>query len=165
MNENEPLRDDAEETPDNAGVRVPPPLIFLVFLLLGMWVDSPWVGGRLANIWLMLAGVPLAALGFGLVLTGARGHKKAGSNVEPWKPTTAIITTGLYGFSRNPIYLGMALAHAGIALAGGSLAALGGLAVCVMLVQTYVIAREERYLENKFGQEYRDYKRRVRCWI
>jgi len=165
MNENEPLEKTAGEVPDHAGVRVPPPLIFLFFLLAGLWVDSPWFAGQMAPPTLTAAGGLLAAVGIALILAGAWPHKKAGTNLEPWKPTTAIITDGLYRYSRNPIYLGMALSHAGLAVAGGSLAALATLAGSVLVIQTYVIAREERYLEAKFGKAYSDYKARVRPWI
>jgi len=156
----------AAETPsDNAGIRLPPPLIFLSFLLLGLWIDSPWFEGHLAETGPTLAGGAIAVLGFALILVGAAQHKKAGSNVEPWKPTTEIIASGLYAWSRNPIYLGMALAQGGLALCGGSLAALVTLFLSVLVVRVFVIAREEAYLEEKFGAAYLDYKRRVRRWI
>ena len=155
----------SQNTPDNAGVRVPPPLIFLGFLLLGLWYDSPWFDGRMAATGLTIAGGIVAVLGIALILISAPRHKKAGSNVEPWKPTTTIIITGVYAYSRNPIYLGIALAHGGLALCGGSMAALATLVLSVVVIQTYVIAREERYLEAKFGAPYDDYKKRVRRWI
>jgi len=156
----------AAETPtDNAGVRLPPPFIFLGFLLLGLWIDSPWFEGRLAETGPTLAGGVIAALGLAFIIIGARQHKKAGSNVQPWKPTTEIIASGLYAYSRNPIYLGMALAQGGLAICAGSLAALGTLVLSVLVIRLFVIAREERYLEEKFGVTYLDYKRRVRRWI
>ena len=154
-----------ESASDNAGVRVPPPLIYLGFLLVGLWYDSPWFEGRMTEIGPTVAGGILAAVGFALILISTPPHKKAGSNVEPWKPTTAIITTGVYGYSRNPIYLGMALVHGGFAVCGGSIAALVTLVLSILVIQTYVIAREERYLEAKFGKVYSDYKERVRRWI
>ena len=149
----------------NPGVRVPPPLVFLGFLLAGLWYDSPWFEGRMAAMGATAAGGVVAALGCALSLIGARLVKKAGSNLEPWKPTTTIVTTGLYRYSRNPIYLGMALATGGLAICGGSLAALASLVPSVVVMQTHVIAREERYLEAKFGTVYGDYKERVRRWI
>ena len=76
-----------------------------------------------------------------------------------------VIDTGVYRYSRNPIYLGMALAQGGLAIAGGSLAALATLGLSLLAIRTYVIAREERYLEGKFGKVYSDYKQRVRRWI
>jgi len=150
---------------DNAGVRVPPPLIFLGFLVAGLWADSPWFEGRMAEWGVTAAGGVLAALGLALILTSVPRLKKAGTKVEPWKPTTTIVTTGAYRYSRNPIYLGMVLVHGGLAVGGASWAALATLALSVLVTRTYVIAREERYLEAKFGQVYTDYKARVRRWI
>lgn len=161
MDEKEPSKPAA----DNAGVRVPPPLIFLSLLLAGLYYDSPWFEGQLAATGVTVAGSVITALGIALMLLSAPRHKKAGSNVEPWKPTTTIITTGVYAYTRNPIYLGMALTHGGLAIAGGSIAALVTLVLCILVIQTYVIAREERYLEAKFGSAYTDYKSQVRRWI
>ncbi len=161
MDENKP----SDSAPDNAGVRVPPPLIFLGFLLVGLWYDSLWFEGRIAGIGVTAAGGVLAALGFALILISGLLYKKVGTNLEPWKPTTTIITNGVYGYSRNPMYLGMALVHGGLAICGGSMAALATLVLSVLVIQTYVIAREERYLEAKFGRVYSDYKERVRRWI
>ena len=161
MDDNEP----SDIVSDNAGVRLPPPFIFLGFLLVGLWYDSPWFEGGMAGMGLTVVGGVLAALGLALVLTSAPGFKKAGTNVEPWKPTTTIITTGLYAYSRNPMYLGMALVHGGLAICGASLAALATVVFSVLVTRTYVIAREERYLEAKFGSVYSDYKKRVRRWI
>ncbi len=109
---------DKDKTPDNAGVRVPPPLIYLGLLVLGLWYDSPWFEGRLAEMSATIGGGIFAALGLALMMISAPRHKQAGTDIKPWKPTTTIITTGVYGWSRNPIYLGMAIAHGGLAIAG-----------------------------------------------
>jgi protein-S-isoprenylcysteine O-methyltransferase Ste14 len=85
--------------------------------------------------------------------------------VEPWKPTTAIVTTGPYRFTRNPAYLGMALVYVGIALLAEALWVLVPLPFVLAIIDRAVIAREERYLQRKFGHEYLDYKATVRRWI
>lgn len=150
---------------DNAGVRIPPPVIALGFLLAGLWYDSPWFQGELAGLGVTILGGVIALSGFSLILHVAPRHKKAGSNIEPWKPTTAIITDGVYGYSRNPIYLGMVITHGGVAIGGGSMGALVTMVMSLLTLQTYVIAREERYLEEKFGDVYTNYKKQVRRWI
>ena len=151
--------------PDHAGVRVPPPLIFLFFLGGGVWLDSPWIDGELASLSAMVAGGCLLAAGLALIIVAGIGHFAVGSHVEPWKPTSAIVSSGIYAFTRNPMYLGMAIGQVGVATAAASLA--GGVAVLLSaaVVQWYVIGREERYLEAKFGEAYLAYKRRVRRWI
>lgn len=150
---------------DNAGVKIPPPLIFLCLLSIGLWYDSLWFNGDLAPVGATVVGGFLVVLGFALIMTSASRHKSIGSSVEPWKPTTSIITTGVYGYSRNPIYLGMAISHLGLAIAGASVGAIVTLAIAILVMQTYVIAREERYLEKKFGNSYTEYKSSVRRWI
>ena len=72
----------SESASDNAGVRVPPPLIFLGILLVGLWYDSPWFEGRMTELALTVVGGILAAFGFALILISAPRHKEAGSNVE-----------------------------------------------------------------------------------
>ncbi len=150
---------------DNAGVRLPPPFIYLGFLVMGLWYDSPWFEGRMTENTMLLGGGLLFAIGLALLLISARGQKKVATNIEPWKPTTAIVSTGIYGYSRNPMYLGMIFAYAGLTIGGASPAALVALVPCVVVIRVYVIAREERYLEAKFGTLYTDYKKQVRRWI
>ena len=150
---------------DEAGVRLPPPLIFLVFLLSGLWIDSPWFEGEMTLPWQMGAGGVWAGIWLGVNLITLVDHIKAGTNAEPWKPTTAVITTGPYAWSRNPMYLGMAGVCSGIAFMGASWAALVLTVPAILIIHFHVIAREERYLEAKFGQVYQDYKAQVRTWI
>jgi protein-S-isoprenylcysteine O-methyltransferase Ste14 len=151
--------------PDNAGVRFPPPFIYLLGLLLA-WPLERFVP---LHIPLGLARWPVAAvllIGW-LALFGAAlpMFRKAHTPVSPREPVTALMTSGIYHRTRNPLYLGLALFYlmvAGIAQSGWMLI----LFVPVMLVVRFgVIAAEERYLERCFGQEYIDYKRRVRRWL
>ena len=146
-----------------AAVSFPPPLVYLGLLLTGFAIERfvalpriglPWPVGAL----IAASGLALAAIAIGLF----RGH---GENPEPWTPTNAIVDTGIYGWTRNPMYLGMAIVHLGLALAFDSVAALALLPVAMMIIQTQVIAREERYLREKFGASYTDYCARVRRWL
>ncbi len=91
--------------------------------------------------------------------------QRKGTAVEPWKPTTAIVTDGPFRFTRNPAYLGMALLYIAIALLADAFWVLVPLPLALALIDRGVIAREERYLEGKFGAEYTDYRTRVRRWI
>ena len=91
--------------------------------------------------------------------------RRAGTNVDPREPSTAIVTDGPYRFTRNPLYLSMALIYAGIACRANALPAAMLLPGVLAVVQKGVIEREERYLERKFGGEYIRYKGRVRRWI
>lgn len=151
--------------PDEPGVRIPPPLIFLTFLLFGLWIDSPWFVGLPTAGWLMGLGGIWTGIWLGLVLFCLIDHLRAGTNVEPWKPTTAMIVNGPYGWSRNPMYLGMAGACEGIAVMGGSWAGILMIIPAMLVIHFHIIAKEERYLEAKFGQRYLEYKASVRPWI
>ena len=150
---------------DVAGVPVPPPLIYIAGLAAGGLVElirsttgPPWpvsitiaVVGGLA--WLLLDGSAMARF------------RRAGTPVIPFQPSTALVVDGPYRISRNPIYLGMAALYVGLAFILGLMWALLFLPLVLLAVDRLVIAREEPYLERKFGQDYVEYKSRVRRWI
>ena len=94
-----------------------------------------------------------------------RAFGGARTPVDPYSPSEAIVTDGPYRLARNPGYLGMALTYAGIAIVSNAFWALVPLPVAIAVIDRGVIAREERYLERKFGARYTNYKRRVRRWI
>jgi protein-S-isoprenylcysteine O-methyltransferase Ste14 len=90
---------------------------------------------------------------------------RARTPVDPYKPTTKIVTDGLFRFSRNPIYVSDMLLYVGLSLALNAWWALALTPVVVWIMNTGVIAREEVYLEHKFGNDYRQYKQQVRRWL
>lgn len=94
-----------------------------------------------------------------------RAFKQAGAPLDPYKPSQAIVTDGPYKLTRNPGYLGMALTYTGISVLANAPWALVPLPIAVTVIDRGVIAREEQYLERKFGAPYVEYKRRVRRWI
>jgi protein-S-isoprenylcysteine O-methyltransferase Ste14 len=151
--------------PDTAGVVAPPPLIYLAGLAVGFGLEALLPGASLpAALQWGLGGV-LVVAGVALLATFNLAFSRKGTAVEPWKPTTAIVTTGPYRLTRNPAYLGMALLYAGIAVMSSALWVLLPLPFVLAVVDRAVIAREERYLERKFGSEYLDFKARVRRWV
>jgi protein-S-isoprenylcysteine O-methyltransferase Ste14 len=155
--------DGDRQAKDVPGVIAPPPLVYLGGLLAGLALDRVWpigaVGAR------PLAGAALVALGAVLMALGIREFKKAGTDFKPYRPTTRIITSGPFRLSRNPLYLSLTLFYAGIALAAGSSWAFLFLAPVLAAIRYGVVAREERYLEAKFGAEYLRYKESVRRWL
>ena len=150
---------------DRSGVRVPPPLVYLAGFLVGLGLEIAFPVDGLP-LGLALAG---AVVGIGLFValdsSAMQRFRRAGTNVIPFRPTTAIVTSGPYRFTRNPMYVGMACLYAGLALAFGVIWALAILPAVLLFIDRQVIAREERYLEGKFGEEYLAYKRRVRRWV
>jgi len=104
-----------------------------------------------------------AALGVGASAFGALG--RAGTPPNPGEPTTAIVAVGPYRFTPNPIYLSFTLLYAGVTVVANALWAVVLLPGVLIVMRRGVIDREERYLERRFGEEYRRYKARVRRWI
>ena len=152
---------------DHAGVRVPPPLIFLGLVVIGPLLDrllgiAPL---RIAQPLLTVLIVMLVGAGLAIVLAAIRNFARAGTRVEPWAPSSAIVSDGIYRFTRNPMYLGMAIVMIGLALILSSPSSLLLVVVGVLIIDRFVIGREEVYLEGKFGEEYSAYRRRVRRWI
>jgi len=153
--------------PDVAGVIALPPLIFLGFLaaaaVLEAVVPLSILGAHAFPRY--LAGAVLAAGGFVMILMGSRRFLAAGTNIPPSLPTTALVTDGIYRRTRNPLYLGTTLIYLGLGIAAGSIWAIVLVVPLLWIINTGVIAREERYLERKFGDAYRAYKARVRRWV
>jgi len=153
--------------PDVAGVIALPPLIFLGFLaaaaVLEAVVPLPLLAAH--GIPRYLAGAALATGGFVMIAMGARRFLAAGTNIPPTLPTTALVVDGIYRRTRNPFYLGTILVYLGLGVAAGSLWAIGLVVPLMWVINVGVVAREERYLERKFGDAYRAYKARVRRWI
>ena len=150
---------------ESAGVKVPPPVIFTTGLVLGLVLDGALDGGPIPSALRWVLGIALVAGGLALQASFIALFRRAGTHVEPWKPTSAIVTDGPYRFTRNPAYVGMALIVAGVAVLADAPWALLVIPIVVGVIDRYVIAREERYLERSFGEEYLAYKRRVRRWV
>ena len=111
------------------------------------------------------AGGGLIAVGIAIMAAGIRNLSHAATPVPSNRPVRALVTTGIHGWSRNPIYVGMFLLYAGIGLAARSLWGLILALPLVIILRYGVVAREETYLERRFGDTYRDYKARVRRWL
>ena len=152
---------------DGAAVRFPPPLVYLLAVIAGaachaFLLPLPLELGPGARI----AGA-LAAAGLGgAAIAGALGlFRRSGQDPKPWKSTPEVISTGIYRFTRNPMYVGMALLQIGIGigLANGWILAL--VPPVLVVIYATAIRHEERYLERKFGETYLEYKRSVRRWL
>lgn len=149
---------------DNAGVRVPPPLIYVAAFLVAL----------LLNWLLPLAALPAfrrtAALvfllpGVLLMIWSNVLFRRAHTSLVPVKPSNALVVQGAYRLTRNPMYLGLLCVYFAAALWFNVLWALILLPVLVVAMQRMVIVKEERYLERRFGDSYRQYRAQVRRWI
>lgn len=150
---------------DTAGVIAPPPLIFAGGLGLGLLLHRlrPWsvlphsVARRLGPLLLGCAGLLMGSA----FLTMRRAH----TDVRPHVPTTALVSSGPYRYTRNPIYLAFTLAYTGLAALAGSAWPMVLLPGVLQVIRRGVIAREERYLARRFGQPYISYMAQVRRWF
>ncbi|MBI5240433.1 MAG: isoprenylcysteine carboxylmethyltransferase family protein [Elusimicrobia bacterium] len=151
--------------PDNPGVRVPSPLVFAAAFALGLLLQkfcpAPELSPSLRRALALLCFAVSAALGG----WGFAWFLRLRTTVLPSRPSAALITSGPYRFSRNPLYAATALLYAGLALWSGALWALLLLPAAMVVLQRHVIAKEEAYLERRFGADYLDYKDRVRRWL
>ena len=153
------------ETRDSAGVIAPPPLIALAAVVLGLALD--WLlPAFLLSVLLTLVeriaiAVVLIGAGAALAIPAMRGFRSAGTHVEPWKPSSALVTDGIFGRLRNPMYVGLAFLVSGLGIAFASDWTLVMLVAAALVIHFGVVKREERYLEAKFGDAYRQYKARV----
>jgi protein-S-isoprenylcysteine O-methyltransferase Ste14 len=151
-----------------AGVIARPPLLFLGALLLGFLLDRllrlpiriPRSG---SGHWIV--GGAMILIGLGLAASGMRNFSEAGTPVRSIRPTRTLVTTGIHGWIRNPIYLGMFLVYGGIGVAARSPWMLILVLPLAITIRYGVVAREEAYLERRFAGAYREYKARVRRWL
>jgi protein-S-isoprenylcysteine O-methyltransferase Ste14 len=151
--------------PHGPGVRIHPPVIYACSILGGMGIDRIWpLAMPLGLHGPLYTGLILAAV---LLLAGLCIYEfnKAGTDVRPDRPDSALITSGPYCHSRNPMYIGLTLVQIAAATWFDNAWVLAMTAVSVAMISRYAIRREEHYLEKLFGAAYLDYKQRVRRWI
>ncbi|HET6925471.1 MAG TPA: isoprenylcysteine carboxylmethyltransferase family protein [Hyphomicrobiaceae bacterium] len=151
---------------DTAAVIMRPPLALLLAIMAGLalnWlVPLPFLPPDLPALWL---GAAVFAVGLALAIWAITTMTRAGSNVPTNLPTTTIVEGGPYRFTRNPIYLSMFLGLIGLTVALDNFWLLAMLVLFAIVIRYGVVAREEAYLERKFGDVYRSYRSRVRRWL
>jgi protein-S-isoprenylcysteine O-methyltransferase Ste14 len=153
------------EARDTPGVIAPPPLLAAAAVVLGLLLD--WLlPAYVLRVLLsfperIVIGIVLIAAGLGLIIAAQLAFREAGTNVEPWKPSLAIVTGGVFRWLRNPMYVGGILILVGLAILLASDWMLVMTIVVALILHIGVVKREERYLEAKFGDAYRRYKAAV----
>jgi protein-S-isoprenylcysteine O-methyltransferase Ste14 len=150
---------------DKPGITIPPPLLFVLPLAVAFAADKLAPTGFVHGLVRWIIGSLLVAAGLALNIVGFVTQRRAGTDPIPFNPTTRIVSHGIYRFSRNPMYVGFGLWTLGVAFLVNSVWMLLAVPIGIVLTDRFVIAKEERYLERKFGDEYLSYKRRVRRWF
>jgi protein-S-isoprenylcysteine O-methyltransferase Ste14 len=146
-----------------------PPLLVALIMAAVMWAIAP-LGPLLTSVApyiLKGAAVAIAAAGLAVAIAGVVSFRRAKTTISPLKPetSTALVTSGIYAVTRNPVYLGMLLVLVGWAVYLGSPLALAGPLVFALYIQRFQILPEERALSSLFGSAYTEYKSRVRRWL
>ncbi|MGZ3442819.1 MAG: methyltransferase family protein, partial [Polyangia bacterium] len=156
-----------ESKQGGARVRFPPPLVFVALIAIGVGLryvvlPPPLPLGRMT---LVVVGAILAA---GALLLGGSAFglfKKSGQNPKPWTPAPSLVLQGVYRFTRNPMYVSMALLQIAIGLMLANLWVIVLAAVSLLVVHYIAVLPEEAYLDEKFGESYRQYKKSVRRYL
>ncbi len=150
---------------DNPGVRVPPPVLLIVVILAGYGLQQVWAPALTSwSGWFVAAWAPIG-VGVFVGVAGWVQFFRAKTSVLHHRPASNLIQSGLYRFSRNPLYVAGLFLQLGIALLMKNLWIVLLVPVSKFVFDRYVIAREEAYLEREFGEAYVDYKRTVRRWL
>jgi protein-S-isoprenylcysteine O-methyltransferase Ste14 len=163
--ENGDMVDPQEER--GARVRLPPPLVYLLSIVVGFIVQYAGLPLRLggppavriaAGAVVTLAGILLGGSAFGL-------FRKSGQDPAPWKPTPSLVFDGPYRITRNPMYVGMTAVQVGVGLLADNLWVVALAAASLLTVHVSAVRPEEKYLTEKFGAQYEEYLRRVRRYL
>jgi len=153
------------EQPDRAGVIFPPPALMLLALIAAIALHHFWPLPAAPKALAVALGAAFSVFGIGIAAWGRITLVKGGTNVSPYKPTTSIISGGPFGFTRNPLYVGIQSLFVGLSLLLGTWWGLVLLLPAFLILHYGVVLREEAYLERRFGRVYLSYKSKVRRWL
>ena len=150
---------------DNAGVRFPPPFIYVIVFGIALVLNWLLPLATLPVAFSRVAALALVLLGVLLMIWSNVLFRRAHTSLVPVKPSNTLVIEGVYRLTRNPMYLGLLLVYTAAALWFNVIWALILLPLLVVAMQRVVIMKEERYLERRFGESYRQYRAHVRRWI
>lgn len=169
------MRDERkEEQPGEGGrgaaIKVPPPGIYGVLFLVGLWAETAlyrlrFGGDDGAPAGILAVGTVLFVVGLALSAWGLLTFLRIRTAILPFRPSTTLVTHGPYRFSRNPIYFGVNLTYAGGSLMLNAMWPLLLLPLAIVLMHFLVIRPEEEHLAERFGDAYQAYRSRVRRWL
>jgi len=150
---------------DSPGVRIPPPVVYVAAFLISLALQARFPLPFLARPIALGLGGAIAALGALCIVTSIPTMLRGRGTLNTAGPSAALVVSGPYRFSRNPMYLGLTLLYAGVAVMFGVVWALLFVLPLVIYTQIWVIAPEERYLQRAFGDDYSVYSAHVRRWV
>ena len=142
-----------------------PPMWLLIGIVVTFILNEYYPGPRFTSLEGQLAGGVLIVIGLALLVVAGGLFQKAGTNLIPFREVTALVTTGVYRYSRNPMYLGMASVLLGLAVTVGATTALLVPPIFMAIIEFRYIRPEEDMLRGVFPEEFPAYCQRVRRWI
>ena len=149
------------------GVYIPPPLFYVLIFIAAVFIQKriPISDTLLHSLAIKVVGVFFLIVALFFLVRSLRQFFLTKNTVILIKPASSLQTTGIYGITRNPMYVGLAMVYLGITCFIGNWWNIILSPLLFLIVQEYIIKREEKYLEFEFGQQYDDYKRIVRRWL
>jgi len=150
---------------DSPGVWFPPPLLYVLSVVAGVLLDRRWRLPIATGSLTMIAGALLIIVGIALSITSIDRFRRSATSIVPIRPAGALVLSGPYQYTRNPMYVGLALVTIAAGLFRGTWWPIVLLVPTLAIVQQFIILPEERYLRRRFGTEYEAYTRRVRRWL
>jgi protein-S-isoprenylcysteine O-methyltransferase Ste14 len=155
-----------QSTERGANVHIPPPLVYIGFIVLGALLQYtiapiPFPG----DAWIRIVGVIIVVAGLVLIFSALATFRRTGQDPKPWTPSPELIVQGPYRSTRNPMYVGLACILVGLGLALNNLWFLLLAAVALLVVHFIAVLPEEKYLNEKFGSSYKEYRTKVRRYI
>lgn len=152
---------------DSPGVYIPPPLFYVVTFLTAVFlqrkvpIDDSFFHSNLVRA----IGILNFGIAFYFLSTSLTKFFKTRNTVVLIKPASSLQTSGVYGISRNPMYVGLIFVYLGVTCFIGNWWNIILLPLLILVIQLYVIRSEEEYLERAFGDQFLDYKKKVRRWL
>jgi protein-S-isoprenylcysteine O-methyltransferase Ste14 len=155
-----------EPAEHGANVRIPPPLIFIGFIILGALLQYAIAPISFPDdAWIRIVGVVIVAAGLFLIFSALAPFRRTGQDPKPWTPSPELIVEGPYRWTRNPMYVGLTCILFGLGLALNNLWFSLLAIVALVVVHFIAVLPEEKYLNEKFGRSYTEYRTKVRRYI
>jgi protein-S-isoprenylcysteine O-methyltransferase Ste14 len=156
-----------ENKKEHPGIYIPPPLLYVAIFFLAVLIQKfvPLNEAFFYTLTSKIIGFSIILIGLFFNFPALRQFFETKNSLVTIKPANSLQTTGIYSVSRNPMYISLLLFYIGLSFIVGNWWNFILLPVLLLIVQEYVIKREEKYLDGRFGQQYSDYKTKVRRWI